>query len=195
MNDSLAVPLISKNGVRGKVLTTSRLLDDSREKSVIFEGGQEASVSTKHLHLQPDGTYFLDQAVEPQARPSEVVIPVIHEIAHVTKRKVETGRVRVRKTVSEEPATIDLALVHEEYEVVRIPVNKVVETKAPTRVDGDTTIIPVYEEETVTVTRLILREEVHLVKKERIEHRPHTITLRKESAEVERIPTKPAALL
>ena len=94
---------------------------------------------------------------------------------------------RVRKTVCEEPVTIDEAPVHVQYEVRRVRINRVVENTSPSRVEGDTTIIPVYEEETVTITRLVLREEVHLVRRQRIEHRPRTLTLRKENVEVQRI--------
>jgi uncharacterized protein (TIGR02271 family) len=209
MSEILAVLMISKNGIRGKVITTSRLLDDRPEKSVILESGREVRVPSNLLHLRTDGTYYLDLNVDPRPpqavtpatplpevaadapdRPVELVIPVIHEKVQITKRTVETGRVRVHKTVSEETATVDEAIVHEEYEIRRVPMNKVVEATSPTRVDGDTTIIPVYEEETVTVTRLILREEMHLIKRRRVENRPRTIKLRKENVEVERIPAK-----
>ncbi len=204
MSELLAVPLVSKNGVRGKVFTSSRLLDERPEKSVVFESGREVMVPSTHLHLKTDGTYYLDLTVDPRppdsqgplapesapTEPGDVVMPVIQEQATFTKRVVETGRVRVRKTVSREPFTIDEPLVRDEYEIERVPANRVVTQPFPTRVEGDTTIIPVYEEQTMVIKRLILREEIHLIKKQRTTHHRATVTLRKENVEVERIPSK-----
>lgn len=205
MSELLAVPLISKNGVRGKVLTSSRLLDERREKSVVFESGREATVASEHLHLKTDGTYFLDLTVDPREpestravppqqaspnKPGDLIIPVIQERANVTKRVVETGRVRVSKIVTEEPFCVDEPLIRDEYEIKRVPIGKVVTETFPSRVEGDVTIVPVYEEETIVVKRLVLREEIHLVKKQRVTHHRGTITLRKEKVEVERIPSR-----
>jgi len=55
------------------------------------------------------------------------------------------------------------------------------------RHEGDTTIIPVLEEVLVVEKRLILREELHIIRR-REEHRdPQKVTLRKENVEVERV--------
>lgn len=204
MSELLAVPLISKNGVRGKVIASSRILDERHEKSVVFETGREATFANEHLHLKADGTYFLDLSIDagnPETANSpllrtasepfpDVVFPVIQERATFTKRVIETGRVRVRKTVVEEPFTINEPLVRDEYEIKRVPINQVVTATSSCRVEGDVTIVPVYEEESVVVKRLVLREEIHLIKKHRITHHRGTITLRKENVDVERIPSK-----
>lgn len=81
MSDLLSVAVISKNGLRGHVLTNSKLLDDRPLKSVIFDSGRELSISSEHFHLQKDGTYYLDLSVNPA--PEESVA-----------REVPPGRVR-----------------------------------------------------------------------------------------------------
>ncbi|MCU0893405.1 MAG: YsnF/AvaK domain-containing protein [Rhodospirillales bacterium] len=56
------------------------------------------------------------------------------------------------------------------------------------RQEGDTTIIPVFEEVVVVEKRLKLVEEVRLTKRQTIRHEPQTITLRRQEAVVERLP-------
>ncbi len=70
MSDLLSVPVISKNGLRGHVLTNSKLLDDRPLKSVIFDSGRELSISYEHFHLQEDGTFYLDLSVNPAPEES-----------------------------------------------------------------------------------------------------------------------------
>ncbi len=218
----LSVPVISKNGLRGRVLTNSKLLDDRPQKSVIFESGREVSIGSEHFHLQKDGTYFLDLSVNPapeesvarnvppvakgerpvfaepvptvvegNADAAAMVIPRVEEQIVVTRRVVETGRVRITKSVTEHPVTVDEPTIHQEYQIERVPINRVVTDVEGSRIEGDTTIIPVYEEEVVTTKRLILREEIRLTKSRREESNPQTIILRKENIEVERMPSGP----
>jgi uncharacterized protein (TIGR02271 family) len=201
MSELFTVPFISKNGIRGTVLTRSRLLDDEPEKSVTFETGRQAVVNCGHLHLKEDGTYYLDLNVDPRPpdgpkaaqvsqrdEPREVIVPRIEEQLVTTKRIIETGRVRVSKNVIQESQDIDESIIHEEYSIERVPVNREVTETVPSRVEGDITIIPVYEEELITTKRLILREEIHLIKKRREEHRPRTVILRKDQVTIERFP-------
>ncbi len=208
MPELFAVPLISKNGVRGNVVTASRLLDDAPEKTVVFESGRKAVVPSQNLHLQRDGSYYLDLTVDPrgpddipqpQAEPREnvqqdgdVVIPLVQEQLVVGKSETETGRVRVTKRVVEYPTTFEETTAFESYEVERVPLDRVVEQTSGPRTEGDVIIIPVYEEEVVLVKRLRLREEIRLVKKRREERSPRTIVLKKEEVVVERYPASSA---
>ncbi len=162
----------------------------------MLETGRKVAVAAKHLHLRVDGSYFLDLTVDPRVAPpseigQDVVIPRIEEVAEITKRVVETGRVRVHKSVTEDPFTVDEPTIRERYEVERVSVNRVVEAPEAARTEGDTIVIPVYDEEVVTTTRLILREELRLTKKRTVEHNPQTVTLRKETVNVERTPAAP----
>ena len=114
------------------------------------------------------------------------VIPIIEETATVEKRIVESGRVRISKQARELETTVDVPLLHEEVSVERVPVNKVVEERLPTRYDGDTLIIPVIEEQIVLEKRLVLVEELHVRKQVVESSETKKITLLKEEVDVTR---------
>jgi uncharacterized protein (TIGR02271 family) len=132
-------------------------------------------------------------AAHGQRRPVEqgaesLVVPVLEESLEVGKRAVETGRVRISKTVREREEVIDQPLMQEEVDVQRVPVNRVVDGPVPVRYEGETMIIPLLEEELVVVEkRLVLREELHVTRRRTEVRKPKTVTLRTEEATVERI--------
>ncbi len=92
----------------------------------------------------------------------EQVLPLLAERVSVSRRRVETGGVRVSVTTRVNEQVIEEDLVHERVEVERVPIDRVVETVPPIREEGDTTIIPVVEEVLVIERRLVLKEEVHV---------------------------------
>ena len=55
------------------------------------------------------------------------------------------------------------------------------------RHDGDTMIVPVYEEVLVVRKRLMLKEELHITRRKREVSRPQTVSVRREEVEVERL--------
>jgi uncharacterized protein (TIGR02271 family) len=122
----------------------------------------------------------------PVAKPA--VIPVIQERAVVKKRVVETGRVRIRKSVREYEEHVDIPHVHEEVRVERVPVDQIVEAAPQVRTEGDVTIIPVVEERYVLEKRLVLVEELHVRRERHETHRPEVVRVLKEEVEVDRIP-------
>jgi stress response protein YsnF len=69
-----------------------------------------------------------------------------------------------------------------------VPINAFVEGAAPqVREEDGIVIIPVLEEILVVEKRLYLREEVRLVKRVTEATSPHTVSLRREVVEIERI--------
>ena len=116
----------------------------------------------------------------------EQVIPVIQEQVTIEKKLVETGKIRVRKFVTEKDEIIDHTLFHEESEIQTIPINKYVDKLPPAvRQEGDTTIISILKEE--VVVRVLLEKEIHITKK-RIEHQESAkVTIRKEDVRIEKI--------
>ena len=116
-------------------------------------------------------------------------IPVVEEQLAFQTRVVETGRgVRIHKTVSEQPVTIDEQLLHEALDVRHVPVDRIVaagETPA-TRYEGDTLVIPVLEEVLVVEKRLRIKEELHITRTRREEAYHETVPLKVERVEVER---------
>ena len=118
---------------------------------------------------------------------SRVVIPIVAEELTVGKRVVETETLRVHKSVEEREETVDVPLWREEIFVETVAVNREVTGDIPTvRQEGETMIIPVLREELIVRKALFLAEEIH-VRRERWEtHTPQTVTLRRETAHVER---------
>ena len=126
----------------------------------------------------------------------ELRIPVIEETAIITRELVETGRVRLTKTVEERPHTLPVDLRHEQVEIRHVPVNQFLPDDAPapdSRREGNTLIIPVLRE--VMVKRLLLVEELHVTTRQFTTQEPQTVTLRHEQVQVERFPpANPSAL-
>jgi uncharacterized protein (TIGR02271 family) len=116
-----------------------------------------------------------------------VIVPVIEEKLTAEKRVIGTGSVRVQKHVEKELKRVTGALLRETIDVQRVPINRVVEVAPATRVIGNTTIIPVVEEELVVTKRLVLKEEIHLTKKRTRENITRQVSLEKETAEVVRL--------
>ncbi len=114
------------------------------------------------------------------------VVPVVAERLNVSKRQLERGRVVVHKRVVSQQTTVDEPLMDEQIEINRIPVNKIVEAAEPERTEGDTLIIPLYEEVLVVEKRLVLVEELHIIKRVREHRDPQQITLRREEVDIER---------
>lgn len=72
-------------------------------------------------------------------------------------------------------------------EVTRVPVGREIDLVPQSRVEGDTTIIPVVEEIAVVEKRLVLVEEIRIRQITTTEEVSIPVTLRKQTAIVERI--------
>jgi uncharacterized protein (TIGR02271 family) len=200
-----------ERGLRGTVFTTSRFLDESEFKLMRLDDGREFMIPSDALASMPDGSYRLQLPVSELDRYSAInthrsstdnsekrmdggtgrqesqVLPAIGERLEVGKKPVETGRVLIHKHVTSTESTVDEPLLRDNYDVQHVPVNRIIDSPPEIRHEGDTTIIPVLEEVLVVEKRLILREELHIVRR-REEHRdPQKVTLRKENVEVERV--------
>lgn len=115
----------------------------------------------------------------------EIVVPLIAEEISIGKRVVETGGMRVHKTVREDVQTINEPILREHIEVERVPLNQYVETAPAIRYEGEVMIVPVLEEVVVTEKRLLLREEIRLVKRREEIANVQEVTLRREEISVE----------
>lgn len=118
-----------------------------------------------------------------------VRVPVLDERLLVGTRTVDTGRgVRIHKTVTEHPATIDEPLLREEVVVQHVPVDRIVAPgEAPaTRYEGETLVVPVIEEVLVVERRLRIKEELHITKVRREQRYRDTVILKAEQVSVER---------
>jgi uncharacterized protein (TIGR02271 family) len=118
----------------------------------------------------------------------EAVLPLLTEELSVERRRVETGRLQVRRVTREELKAVDEELVREEAELERVPIGQIVEARPPIRETEDELVIPVIEE--VLVRRLMLKEEVHIRKKRTTEHHREQVSLRTHEALIERLPPR-----
>lgn len=123
----------------------------------------------------------------PAELSERTVIPVIEETPTLTKQVIESGKVRLSKSITEREEVVDVPLFREEVRVERVPVNLYVETAPAVRQEGETLIIPVVEERVVVQKKLFLVEELRVHKEVIEHHEPQPVTLRREEVIVKRI--------
>ncbi|MGN7871715.1 YsnF/AvaK domain-containing protein [Paracoccus sp. 22332] len=115
-------------------------------------------------------------------------IPVVEETATVSTRRVVSGRVRIATQTEEINHLLPTDLASVEVDVVRVPMDRRIDTIPDVVTEGEVTIIPVVEERLVVTRELYLREEIHV---HRIEHK-ETIdvpaTTRRQTVQIERLP-------
>jgi stress response protein YsnF len=115
-----------------------------------------------------------------------VAVPVLREEVEISKRIVDTGRgVRVSKRVTEESAEIRENLWHEEVDVRRVAVDRVVAEAPPSRYEGDVLIVPVLEEILVIEKRFRIKEELHITRVRKEQEYRETVPLRVEDVHIE----------
>ena len=118
----------------------------------------------------------------------EFVVPLLEEEARVEKRRVATGKVRIRSVVEEVEEIAAATLEEETVDITRAPVDRVVDEVPAVRTEDGVTIVPVLEEVLFVEKRLVLKEELHIRRRVSTETVEVPVTLRKERAIVERVP-------
>jgi uncharacterized protein (TIGR02271 family) len=137
-------------------------------------------------------------AEKPIGSTDEVVLPLIEEALRVGKRRVETGRVRISVATDTEERLVRETLRSERVEVERVTVDRELAAGEPAplarREEDGTLVVPVLEEVLVIERRLVLREEIRLrtIAAEDTVEQP--VTLRRQRAEVERLPPASAVV-
>lgn len=126
-------------------------------------------------HLEPDA-----------ARSDREVIPLVEERLSVETRARPTATVRVHTHTHEREVTVDEILTNETVHVHRVPIERYVDAPASVRVEGDTTIVPVHEEVLFVEKRLLLKAELHLTKRTTDRHETQHVTVRHQTADIER---------
>jgi uncharacterized protein (TIGR02271 family) len=180
----------TQDGSRGTIAQDIRT-GDSRVM-IDFDNGQHIYVPRDVLVQKSDGTYSLpmimndlQQYIRDEGTAERMVLPVVAEEAQIEKR-VLTNVVRVTKQVNEREEVIDEPLLHEEVNIERVPVNKVVESPSAVRYEGETMVVPVYEEVLVVEKRLMLKEELRITKVQNTQSHIESVKLREEEIIVER---------
>ena len=121
-----------------------------------------------------------------EADDRQTTVPIIEEVATVSKRTVESGHVRVRTIVEESTHDVAAQLACEDIEIERRVVEREVSAAPAPYNEGDLLIIPIVEERAVVETRLFVVEEIVVRRVARVEDVQVPTTLRKMRAIVER---------
>jgi uncharacterized protein (TIGR02271 family) len=131
-------------------------------------------------------TEAVSQVVSENFETPSIIIPIVQEQLQVEKRQVVKGKVRLHKTVEEYLETVTLPLQSETIEVVRVPKGETVREARGSRQEGDTLILPIYEEVLVVEKQLRLVEEVHITTKRTQHDEVREVLLRQEKVRLER---------
>jgi uncharacterized protein (TIGR02271 family) len=139
--------------------------------------------------------------VEKSFRPSgsnaggeDLIVQVSQEELQIGRRQVDTGQgVRIHKAIIEQDCHVDEALLRDEIVVTRVPIEKIIPlADAPaSRYEGDTLVVPVLEEVLVVEKRLLLKEELHIDRKQHTERHTETVPLKSEKISIERFDERP----
>lgn len=116
------------------------------------------------------------------------MLPLVEEQLSVTKQRVLTGRVRIATQTETIDHLLPAELTREEVEVVRVPVDRRLDSVPDMTTEGDLTIIPVVEERLVVSRELYLREEIHVRRITRRDSVEIPAQTRRQSVQVERFP-------
>lgn len=194
MNDIAGKKFVGNNDLSGIIVSEQQLNTDEPGVLLQLDNNQRVVVPRSLLVAKDDGSYFIalnaqdiDAAKQIGSDEETIVVPVIAEELAVAKRKIETGKVRIHKVVREHEETIDEPLLREEVTVERVPVNQIVEQPTQSRYEDDVLIVPVFEEVLVVEKRLMLKEELHISKRQTTRQEPQQVTVRHEEVNVERL--------
>lgn len=127
-----------------------------------------------------------DEAAEGrvEADAGRVVIPIAAEQVNVEVQRFQSGVVAVHVLPRMRKERVEVPLKEEHVEVERVPVNRFVEKAEPPRLEGNLTIVPIYEEVLVVERKLMLKEEVRIRRSIEVRRERHEIELRSEEAQV-----------
>ena len=120
------------------------------------------------------------------AEPGELVIPIVEERLDISKRTVETAKIRLQKVVQEFDAVVDEPLAVRTYDIEHVLLNTPIETAPAVRTEGDTVVYPLIEERLILTKQLILKEEVRVTHRDTERRDQQTVALRREHLIVER---------
>jgi len=113
-------------------------------------------------------------------------VPIVEERVHVDKKLVESGIVKISTSVSEHTEIVSAALMHEEIEIERVPMDIELEQAPDIRYEGELLVIPIVEERPVVVKRLVLVEELRVRRKVVHEDAELPVELRRTQVQVRR---------
>jgi len=177
----------TRDGLTG---SAARLPGQGGRMLITLADGRSIVVAEELLKRRPDGSYQLELDTEQIHAPGHedyAVIPIIREELEIQKSMVETGRgVRIHKRIKKREEEVVQLLYREQLDLQHVPVNRLIEEPLPVRYEGTTMVIPLCEEVLVIEKRLLLKEEIHVTRREGQVRHAEKVVLRSEEATIER---------
>jgi stress response protein YsnF len=135
----------------------------------------------------PDQEPQHEPSLEVGASEEAIHLPLMEETlsAHVVER--EQGKVLIHRRVEIEPVQARVELHHDDVVIDQVEVNDFAEERREPWYEGETLMVPVYEEVLVTETKLLLRSIVRVTNKGRLEEVNLRGTMRREVLNIEEI--------
>jgi uncharacterized protein (TIGR02271 family) len=196
MTESSADRIVDLDGHQGRIIRSFQKKNDQGTLILLeMMDGRRLWAPQEWLE-ELDGEYFLPYRTAhlPTASLEDdggsLVIPVLVETVDVKRRRRITGAVRVTKRVQTEDNVVELRRAKETVEVERVPINREVSEPPPVRQEGDVTIVPILEEVLVVEKRLVLREELRIIRRRRETSEQYRVPLRREVADIEQLPAE-----
>lgn len=126
-------------------------------------------------------------AADAGAANEPLTMQLIQEHLDVNKQWVEAGAVVIKKVTETAPVTVPVELAHDEVEIQRIPVGRVLadDEAALPRQEDNTWIIPVIEEELVVSKRRVVREEWRITRQQVRQRQEVQETVRRDRLQVD----------
>lgn len=183
--------VVDSDGRSGRIVSIEQK-EQAATAAVQIEQGPEVVLPLSLLSMGDSNEYHLPFSFaslsNDAAEMQQMVIPVMQEQLQIDKRIVDTGKgIRIHKTVSEREQVVDQPLLQDELIVERVPVGRLL-ADAPlpaARYDGDTLVVPVFEEVLVVEKQTRLKEEVRITRRKHETHAPQTVLLKSEQVSVE----------
>jgi hypothetical protein len=137
-------PVYDESGRIGSLLSPARFLDSRSEKIIRLDSGQEITVPSTALKVQPDGSFRLLRA----ATTTPAAAAVVPESPEV----LEPDQLR------------NTGFFQDEYDIEHVPIGRILDAPVAQRQEGDTLVLPVVEEVLVYRRKLYLREEIRITR-------------------------------
>ena len=168
---------INPDKSKNHISISSLNLKEKLDAACAYDGRKEANINLNNL----------ENSVQVFEEGEEIIIPIVKEEIHIDKEIIESGKVRIIKTISEEKSSVEVPIKHTEVHVEHKPKNEYVDANHQAiRYEGDTMIVSVLKEVVVVQKKTLLVEELHITNTQKQEIYKEDVILKSEHISVER---------
>jgi stress response protein YsnF len=164
-----------------------------QKRSGTIEGNMRREACVHHTSRTQVSGLPTSRPESDSQQQAESRLPLVSEEAHVEKRETVTGRARIHVRTDERIENVETELDGDDVTVRHVQRDEIVDPGSPLpamREEDGVTIIPVFEEVAVIEKRLMLKEEIHIIRRRRSETAVTPVTLRQQRAVLEQLPTE-----